>query len=122
MNSKESLESLFFNHRQQILQHMMFNPIIVFHCEFSQRRGPLMYSIMRSLDRELNTAVYPLLSYPEIYVLQDGYSSFQSLYSEHCLGSYVKMADQPSQPQIQSSMLMSCNKKVQYNLLKAKGI
>ena len=68
-------------------------PIIVFHCEFSQRRGPILYSVVRGMDRELNTAVYPKLCYPEIYVLQDGYSRFHKMFPQHCVGGYVKMED-----------------------------
>ena len=51
-------------------------PLIVFHCEFSIERGPRMFNYMRRLDRELNERNYPLLNYPEIYILADGYSQF----------------------------------------------
>jgi len=67
--------------------------IIIFHCEFSQRRGPMLYSILRGMDRELNTDIYPKLCYPEIYILQDGFSRFSQLYPAHCLGRYIKMND-----------------------------
>ena len=55
-------------------------PLIVFHCEFSIERGPRMFNYMRRLDRELNEKNYPLLNYPEIYVLSEGYSQFVKEY------------------------------------------
>ena len=53
---------------------------IVFHCEFSQCRGPKMYNLLRSLDREINYKNYPHLTYPEIYLLEGGYSAFSESY------------------------------------------
>jgi hypothetical protein len=50
---------------------------IIFHCEFSQSRGPKMYNLLRSLDREINFKHYPRLTYPDIYLLEGGYSLFQ---------------------------------------------
>jgi len=51
-------------------------PIIIFHCEFSQKRGPRALRALRSLDRQLN--VWPNLYYPEVYLLEDGYKNFNS--------------------------------------------
>jgi len=48
--------------------------LIIFHCEYSQKRGPELYDRMRKRDRELN--VYPNLYYPEIYLLDKGYQGF----------------------------------------------
>lgn len=51
-------------------------PTIIFHCEYSQERGPRMFNHLRKIDRELNIHRYPHLSYPEIYLLGDGYRNF----------------------------------------------
>jgi hypothetical protein len=51
-------------------------PIIVFHCEFSQKRGPRALKVFRTLDREFNK--WPLLNYPEIYILEGGYERFHA--------------------------------------------
>ena len=49
-------------------------PLIIFHCEFSQKRGPRAFRALRSKDRSLN--VWPKLEFPEIYVLEGGYCNF----------------------------------------------
>lgn len=51
-------------------------PIIVIHCEFSQKRGPKLYRYLRKRDREINEDNYPNLIYPNIYLLKGGYSQF----------------------------------------------
>lgn len=51
-------------------------PIIIFHCEYSQERGPRMLSHLRKIDRDVNR--YPQLTYPEIYLLAEGYRNFYS--------------------------------------------
>ncbi|KAJ1892604.1 m-phase inducer phosphatase [Kickxella alabastrina] len=50
--------------------------VVVLHCEFSIQRAPTMARHLRSRDREANAHRYPLLNYPEIYVLQGGYCNF----------------------------------------------
>ena len=54
---------------------------------------------MRGLDREVNLQIYPKLFYPEIYVLQGGYSEFWRSFPQWCQGGYVKMTDGESQSQ-----------------------
>ena len=51
-------------------------PIIVAHCEFSQKRGPKLLRYLRKRDREINEEHYPNLIYPHIFLLQGGYSNF----------------------------------------------
>ena len=51
-------------------------PILVFHCEFSQKRGPRALRALRNLDRNLNAVSWPNLFYPEVYVLDNGYKNF----------------------------------------------
>ena len=65
----------------------------IFHCEFSQKRGPEMYSALREIDRRLHVSFYPQLFYPEIYILEGGFSVFHKRFPEHCVGLYVPMAD-----------------------------
>lgn len=51
-------------------------PTIIFHCEFSQKRGPRAYGAIRNHDREVNEKNYPYLDYPDIFVLDGGYRNF----------------------------------------------
>jgi len=70
--------------------------IIIFHCEFSSNRAPETLRALRKLDRALNIDKWPHLNYPELYLLEGGYSAFWSKYPELCEPQgYVKMgADQ----------------------------
>lgn len=52
------------------------SPIIVIHCEFSQKRGPKLIRYLRKRDREINEMNYPNLIYPNVYLLKGGYSQF----------------------------------------------
>ncbi|XP_019867610.2 M-phase inducer phosphatase [Aethina tumida] len=68
--------------------------ILVFHCEFSIERGPTMYKYVRQKDRALNADMYPLLCYPEIYVLKTGYSKYFEEYPDTCVPrGYKTMLD-----------------------------
>lgn len=49
---------------------------IVFHCEFSQNRGPDTLRKFRQMDRNYNKENYPRLSYTNVYLLQGGYKEF----------------------------------------------
>lgn len=53
-------------------------PLIIFHCEFSQKRGPRAFRTLRNKDREINFKNWPHLDFPEIYMLEEGYSAFYS--------------------------------------------
>lgn len=55
-----------------------------------------MYSNLRGLDRAFNMNIYPKLFFPEIYILEGGYSQFYANYPEHCNGNYTKMTEQPN--------------------------
>lgn len=52
--------------------------IIIFHCEFSQKRGPKMYRYFKKKDREFHesTGRNGMLTYPHVYLLEGGYSRF----------------------------------------------
>ena len=58
--------------------------IIIFHCEFSLERGPKAAKFLRSMDRQLNADKYPLLNFPEIYVMKGGYKNFYDQQPEKC--------------------------------------
>ncbi|KAG8803909.1 cell division cycle- protein [Serendipita sp. 399] len=68
------------------------HPVLVFHCEFSAKRGPTFAKHFRAKDRARNTHVYPKLHYPELYILEGGYCSYYSAYPETCQPrGYVQM-------------------------------
>ncbi|OLY84253.1 M-phase inducer phosphatase [Smittium mucronatum] len=68
--------------------------VVVFHCEYSIKRAPSMARHLRQRDRELNILSYPKLFYPNIYVLQGGYSGFFQSHSQHCYPQkYIPMND-----------------------------
>ncbi|XP_052873230.1 M-phase inducer phosphatase-like [Anopheles cruzii] len=58
--------------------------ILVFHCEFSVQRGPTLSRFLRNHDRNLNIDRYPVLHYPEVYLLHGGYKKFFTSYSSLC--------------------------------------
>ncbi|KAF2088414.1 Rhodanese-like protein [Saccharata proteae CBS 121410] len=58
--------------------------LLVFHCEYSELRAPRMAEFIRSRDRTFNEARYPRLSFPEVYILHGGYSSFYESYKNRC--------------------------------------
>lgn len=69
------------------------NIALVFHCEFSAHRAPLMARAIRQMDRTVNAERYPHLSYPEMYILDGGYSTFYSSHQSRCYPqSYLPMA------------------------------
>lgn len=84
---EEAREFLFGSHRQLELGNDRV--CVIFHCEFSQKRGPAMCEKMRSHDRSCNFETYPALYYPEMYVMKGGYKTFYeagnaSLCAPHC--------------------------------------
>ncbi|KAI5302241.1 hypothetical protein KEM56_000884 [Ascosphaera pollenicola] len=88
------------NHNAESLATELFcngpedNTALILHCEFSKFRAPEMAQCIRSRDRAFNIHEYPRLSYPEMYILEGGYSAFFSEYKDHCYPqSYIKMGD-----------------------------
>ncbi|KAH7725123.1 Rhodanese-like domain containing protein [Aphelenchoides avenae] len=70
--------------------------IPIFYCEYSQKRGPTMGHALRRYDRELNRERYPLMDYPEMYLVDQGYRHFYEEYSGQGLcvpDHYVRMRD-----------------------------
>lgn len=75
-------------------------PILVFHCEFSQKRGPRALRALRNLDRNLNSMSWPNLFYPEVYILENGYKNFHTKFPEYCdpINQYIRMVDKTYKP------------------------
>ncbi|KAH0564906.1 hypothetical protein GP486_001705 [Trichoglossum hirsutum] len=68
------------------------NTLIIFHCEYSAHRAPIMAQFIRHRDRAANDYRYPKLTYPEVYILDGGYSSFFAEYRARCYPqNYVEM-------------------------------
>ncbi|KAE8268192.1 hypothetical protein A4X09_0g4151 [Tilletia walkeri] len=57
--------------------------VLIFHCEFSQKRAPKMASALRDLDRSL-AQDWPRCHYPELYILSGGYAGFYKFYPAMC--------------------------------------
>ena len=81
------------------------NICIVFHCEFSQDRGPTLYQQFRDYDRYHN--IYPNLSYPNVFLLDGGYKRFYQEMPEYCTGGYIEMRDKQF---VSNGELKKCHK------------
>lgn len=69
--------------------------LLIFHCEYSAHRAPIMAKFIRNRDRAVNADQYPRLTYPETYILDGGYSSFFQDHRTRCSPqNYVEMAAQ----------------------------
>jgi len=87
--------------REELLRKHFFSPAessertaIVFHCEFSSKRGPDTWRRLRDLDRNSRgIEQYDELYYPEIYVMDGGYQNFYQAYPDFCEGRYIEMKD-----------------------------
>lgn len=68
------------------------NALLIFHCEYSACRAPMVAKHVRQHDRSVNVHRYPALSYPEIYILDGGYSSFFLEHRSRCFPqNYIEM-------------------------------
>ncbi|XP_063221786.1 M-phase inducer phosphatase-like isoform X2 [Bacillus rossius redtenbacheri] len=68
--------------------------ILIFHCEFSSERGPNLSRFLRNRDRGCNETRYPVLHYPELYLLHGGYKEFFEQHGSLCEpSSYCPMLD-----------------------------
>ena len=66
--------------------------LLIFHCEYSAHRAPLMAKFIRNKDRTVNAERYPGLTYPEAYILDGGYSQFFKDHQARCFPqNYVEM-------------------------------
>lgn len=73
---------------------------IVFHCEFSSKRGPRACELLRKMDRLANRPDYPNLFFPYVYVMEGGYEKFHQAYPEWCEGGYLPMKDKKYSDQL----------------------
>ncbi|KAH7196859.1 uncharacterized protein B0J16DRAFT_259704 [Fusarium flagelliforme] len=91
-NDKELLTSQLFQ------TPMDGRTLLIFHCEYSAHRAPLMARHVRSEDRTVNAEHYPKLTYPEVYILDGGYSGFFTEHRGRCYPQeYVEMSDEAHQ-------------------------
>ncbi|OLN97123.1 M-phase inducer phosphatase [Colletotrichum chlorophyti] len=91
-NNKELLASQLFQHPMQ------GRTLLIFHCEYSAHRAPMMARHVRSEDRTVNAEHYPRLTYPDVYILEGGYSGFFAEHRCRCYPqSYVEMSDEAHQ-------------------------
>lgn len=89
VNSKEGLE------KTLLATAGSDRVLLIFHCEYSAHRGPRMAMQLRNLDRQANLSRYPLLHYPDIAILDGGYSHFFAQHTDRCYPQqYVEMNDQ----------------------------
>ncbi|KAL9982623.1 hypothetical protein ACROYT_G004690 [Oculina patagonica] len=69
--------------------------ILIFHCEFSSKRGPDMSRFLRNRDRDIHYHMYPKLFYPELYLIEGGYKAFFGKCKEYCEPQcYLPMLDE----------------------------
>lgn len=68
--------------------------LLIFHCEYSAHRAPIMARHIRKQDRTINAEHYPQLTYPEVYILEGGYSGFFAEFRGRCYPQdWVRMDD-----------------------------
>lgn len=58
------LEKLLLHSTPDTYERIKHKVAIVLHCEFSSKRGPALYSMIRELDRKLCLQHYPMLLLP----------------------------------------------------------
>ncbi|VDD94523.1 unnamed protein product [Enterobius vermicularis] len=76
--------------------HSCSRKVLIFYCEYSQKRGPAMAHCVRAFDRSRNC--YPEVDFKEMYLLDRGYSSFYRYNAAAELdlcepNGYIKMRD-----------------------------
>lgn len=85
-----------FNDKEVLANQLFADPkpgtTIIFHCEYSAHRAPIMASFIRHKDRAFNIERYPNLTFPEMYILDGGYSAFFAQHRSLCYPqNYVEM-------------------------------
>eukprot|EP00471_Norrisiella_sphaerica_P005689 CAMPEP_0184490312 /NCGR_PEP_ID=MMETSP0113_2-20130426/17549_1 /TAXON_ID=91329 /ORGANISM="Norrisiella sphaerica, Strain BC52" /LENGTH=392 /DNA_ID=CAMNT_0026874125 /DNA_START=37 /DNA_END=1215 /DNA_ORIENTATION=+ len=77
---------------------------VIFHCEFSQLRGPTLCKYFRSLDRAANGSRYPLLDIEEVHVMRGGYRTFfaNESFRKYCKPcGYINMREERFKQQLE---------------------
>ncbi|KAK5169054.1 m-phase inducer phosphatase [Saxophila tyrrhenica] len=88
-----------FNDKQQLAHELFSSPspastLLILHCEYSVHRAPLTAKFIRAHDRSVNFENYPNLTYPDMYILDGGYSKFFAEHRSKCFPqNYVEMND-----------------------------
>ena len=72
LSSPEDLSNFILSSKHRLEQLMKMRTMLIFHCEFSERRAPFMYSCLRDQDRRSNINVYTCIWFPEIYEMKGG--------------------------------------------------
>ncbi|KAK0657083.1 hypothetical protein B0T16DRAFT_51455 [Cercophora newfieldiana] len=86
-----------YNDKELLATHLFRTPmegrtLLIFHCEYSAHRAPIMARHIRAEDRTANAEHYPRLTYPEVYILDGGYSGFFEEHRNRCYPqAYVEM-------------------------------
>lgn len=91
ISKQKQLEEEFIHKRHVRCKDTKKPPLIIFHCEFSSYRGPILASHLRTCDRILNHDNYPKLHFPDVVILDGGFKTFYEKYPNKCEGSYVCM-------------------------------
>ncbi|KAJ5504727.1 hypothetical protein N7463_007601 [Penicillium fimorum] len=89
--------ALNYNDKERLAGELFSAPqartALVLHCEYSAHRAPIMAKYLRHHDRAINVDTYPHLSYPDMYILDGGYSSFFAEHRSFCFPqNYVEMS------------------------------
>ncbi|KAL4895402.1 hypothetical protein BDV59DRAFT_154442 [Aspergillus ambiguus] len=88
--------ALNYNDKEFLAEQLFASPqprtALVLHCEYSAHRAPIMAKYIRHRDRAYNVDQYPQLSYPDLYILEGGYSAFFAEHRGLCFPqNYVEM-------------------------------
>lgn len=89
--------ALNYNDKEHLTAQLFADPnprtALILHCEYSVHRAPIMAKYIRHRDRAFNIDQYPQLTYPDLYILEGGYSAFFSEHRTLCYPqNYVEMS------------------------------
>jgi rhodanese-related sulfurtransferase len=93
---------------------------IVFHCEFSSRRGPDAMKLVRQHDRSLDT--WPRLKYPEMYLLEGGYKRYYELSTVHLTPPAYLAMDDPAFAAERAQFMRDRERRSQWRKNKSKSM